>query len=967
MIVLLMFILSNCYGGLVKLNTKGVVDDLLKNPLSYIGNSAVAFDRSEVIGIMNKFLEHPEELENPLALSVCDRISFMHLLFSVKSNEGLFDLVYRELFNKHKQLKEEPIFKLKTELGYNIIHITIKYANQRGFERIKEIDKKRDLKKYFLSTDILGKDTLNLASSIFAAVLVNSYENDNSYYDKDSVSFLKDAILYMISKKYFLNNRGLLSENEHGRNFLIEAIDTFTKKNLNGFGFNYKYVEEFFSTFRMFFINLLINLQGNSRALDSLIGWERSVQTKVPPILRDKLDVLIEKIEFIHKINKYSALHRNKKGLLPIEEAIEMNNEESVAFLINIKDCNYPNRVYERIISKKSVDMFNLIPKKYLNYRILAQIKELNNKELENVFMNKIGATELERLIAEAAISEIKEKSIEWLAENYRDERGNGNRRINTTEMLCIFMEESLMDLIDIIEKEKGDIREYALFTASKLGKTSLVDHLLIEESEINESIEGALMLASQNGQKEVCRLLLDRGARVDTTNNDREGPLLLSSESGHKEVCELLLERGAKVDVAKSGGQTALMLAAKNGHRDICKLLLNRGAEIEAADHFGSRALILAAESGHREVCELLLKIGAEVDIARNDGCSTLMLAAKNGHKEVCELLLENGVEVDALSEDGKTALMLAAERGHKEVGELLLFRRAEIDILDEDGKTALILAAQNGHEEISELLLSKGANIDISDKDGKTSLMLAAENGHKKVCKLLLEKGANMDVSGKDGKTALMLAAENGHEEECELLTRRVPGVDASDKDEKTALMLAAENGHREVCELLLWRLPRIDAVQIGEKTPLMLAAENGHEEVCALLLEWEENLDYSDRCGFTALMLAAENGNKEVCELLLEKGGNVDAVSKDGQTSLMLAAKNGHEEICELLLQKEAAIDIVSNDGKTALMLATENGKRGVCRLLLPRANSKFNMQGSALHIPTQEVHLKKRGQV
>ncbi|HCB64164.1 MAG TPA: hypothetical protein DEP20_02190, partial [Fusobacteria bacterium] len=348
MIVLLMFILSNCYGGLVKLNTKGVVDDLLKNPLSYIGNSAVAFDRSEVIGIMNKFLEHPEELENPLALSVCDRISFMHLLFSVKSNEGLFDLVYRELFNKHKQLKEEPIFKLKTELGYNIIHITIKYANQRGFERIKEIDKKRDLKKYFLSTDILGKDTLNLASSIFAAVLVNSYENDNSYYDKDSVSFLKDAILYMISKKYFLNNRGLLSENEHGRNFLIEAIDTFTKKNLNGFGFNYKYVEEFFSTFRMFFINLLINLQGNSRALDSLIGWERSVQTKVPPILRDKLDVLIEKIEFIHKINKYSALHRNKKGLLPIEEAIEMNNEESVAFLINIKDCNYPNRVYER-------------------------------------------------------------------------------------------------------------------------------------------------------------------------------------------------------------------------------------------------------------------------------------------------------------------------------------------------------------------------------------------------------------------------------------------------------------------------------------------------------------------------------------------------------------------------------------------------------------------------------------------
>ena len=50
-------------------------------------------------------------------------------------------------------------------------------------------------------------------------------------------------------------------------------------------------------------------------------------------------------------MDKSLALQENKEGLLPIEEAIDAGYVDLVRFLLNLKDCNYPDRIYKMMIS----------------------------------------------------------------------------------------------------------------------------------------------------------------------------------------------------------------------------------------------------------------------------------------------------------------------------------------------------------------------------------------------------------------------------------------------------------------------------------------------------------------------------------------------------------------------------------------------------------------------------------------
>jgi ankyrin repeat protein len=57
----------------------------------------------------------------------------------------------------------------------------------------------------------------------------------------------------------------------------------------------------------------------------------------------------------------------------------------------------------------------------------------------------------------------------------------------------------------------------------------------------------------------------------------------LLAAENEHEAVVKMLLEKGADLESKSIIGKTPLSLAAANGHETVVKLMLEKGAELES------------------------------------------------------------------------------------------------------------------------------------------------------------------------------------------------------------------------------------------------------------------------------------------------------------------------------------------------------------------------------------------------
>ncbi|KAA0166987.1 hypothetical protein FNF28_02911 [Cafeteria roenbergensis] len=144
-----------------------------------------------------------------------------------------------------------------------------------------------------------------------------------------------------------------------------------------------------------------------------------------------------------------------------------------------------------------------------------------------------------------------------------------------------------------------------ALANASDIGNTAEVSRLLDAGAPYGKA---PLIRASKNGHVGIVRMLLDRGASVDATDDYRTTALLWATKHGYVDIVRMLLDRGASVDATDDHGRTALMWASCCGRVEIVRMLLDRGASVDATDINGVNAVTI---SSCRE-CQTLLR-GAE------------------------------------------------------------------------------------------------------------------------------------------------------------------------------------------------------------------------------------------------------------------------------------------------------------------------------------------------------------------
>lgn len=236
------------------------------------------------------------------------------------------------------------------------------------------------------------------------------------------------------------------------------------------------------------------------------------------------------------------------------------------------------------------------------------------------------------------------------------------------------------------------------------------------------------LMLSLEN--KEFAELIINRSVDLDIKDNNGDTALILCAFHGYFDVAKLLVEKGADIESTSKSKSTALISAltslncTNHPHTKIVELLVNHGANINHKDKEGRTALLMSSYYGHKEAAKLLINKGANLDIKNNYGNTALAIeverAIKDNKNEMIELLIEKGADVNIQNKKGKTVYDLAFWNFKI----LLILNHKLYD--NKDGNTLLMMACQKKNEEYILYLEQKGEDFFVENKNGESAFKI-------------------------------------------------------------------------------------------------------------------------------------------------------------------------------------------------------------------------------------------------
>ena len=339
---------------------------------------------------------------------------------------------------------------------------------------------------------------------------------------------------------------------------------------------------------------------------------------------------------------------------------------------------------------------------------------------------------------------------------------------------------------------------ETALMTVARTGVVAAAKVLLDHGAKVDAREEWhgqtALMWAVDEKHPEMVQELIAHRADVNAVSNINKWerqvtseprdkwlplggltPLLFAARQGCVECAKVLLEGGAKINTTDPDGISPVLLAIINGHYDVAGFLVNQGADPNLADDTGRTPLFSAVDfntmpADNRpppkvienqmtalELAKLLLDKGANVNaqlkkqqpyrakLDRGDdtmlttGTTPLLRAAKAADVPAMRLLLARGADPKLATRAGITPLMAAAGLGSKEEDTTGRFKTEDEAI------------------QAIQLCLDAGVDINAANGQGQTALYAAALKGYDKVVQFLADHGATLTAKDKQGKTAL------------------------------------------------------------------------------------------------------------------------------------------------------------------------------------------------------------------
>jgi serine/threonine protein kinase len=186
--------------------------------------------------------------------------------------------------------------------------------------------------------------------------------------------------------------------------------------------------------------------------------------------------------------------------------------------------------------------------------------------------------------------------------------------------------------------------------------------------------------LADLAGMKD---LLKARPEHVNFRDYDRRTALHVAASEGHLDICKFLIDRGARINRSDRWGGSPLDDAHRHRHLDVIPYLREKGASTGSGNRLTN--LIKAAADGDIDEVEMLVQNAASVG--------------------------KDKLDINKGDYDKRTALHLAAGEGHDGIVKFLCDAGAEVNVEDRWFRRPLDDAYQGSHEKCVTILESFGA----------------------------------------------------------------------------------------------------------------------------------------------------------------------------------------------------------------------------------------------------------------
>jgi ankyrin repeat protein len=238
----------------------------------------------------------------------------------------------------------------------------------------------------------------------------------------------------------------------------------------------------------------------------------------------------------------------------------------------------------------------------------------------------------------------------------------------------------------------------------------------------------------------ELARLLIERGAHLNYRQQDQGWTPLTHALSHTEEALDLvrlLLDRGADVESPMNDGLTALHLAVRFGHERIVQELVSRGARLDVRTRPDPNEVSLSPPFDQmwersREERERTFEPGY-----RDSGRTVVFELALAWNPKIARILRESGADFLATDDNGWTGLHLAANMGAVEAMDRLLDLGLDPNAASNRGYRPLHVAMHGGiimpSGEAVRLLLSRGANPKLKNEAGQTPVELLRDGARR------------------------------------------------------------------------------------------------------------------------------------------------------------------------------------------------------------------------------------------